>query len=277
MNRLKLDKKSQKINSPLASYSTGKLQCIVCNTIIKSENLWLAHLHSSSHTKNLNKLKKRKVEASSSEGDNSTKKAKLNDVGAAVKNDKSSPVKKFNTENEKSSIEVSSDEDDEQDETSDLPPGFFDNSTKLQKDESNELENIPKKIENINEIDLKLDNFLSELKSEEKQSEVALNTDIELKELSKKEEEEELMLELEREFVNENLDQEFFEARIKNLKSTNEFFQKLEQDVSQSKKYELEKIKKIKKLKIKNKLRDLIEGLGEEALTEENEEDIWRI
>lgn len=49
---------SKRIESPLAKYnSIGQLTCLVCNQVVKSENLWNAHLNSKTHLDNKNKLK----------------------------------------------------------------------------------------------------------------------------------------------------------------------------------------------------------------------------
>jgi zinc finger protein 830 len=49
---------SKRIESPLAKYnSIGQLTCLVCNQVVKSENLWNTHLNSKTHLDNKNKLK----------------------------------------------------------------------------------------------------------------------------------------------------------------------------------------------------------------------------
>ena len=49
---------SKRIESPLAKYNPiGQLTCLVCNQVVKSENLWNAHLNSKTHLDNKNKLK----------------------------------------------------------------------------------------------------------------------------------------------------------------------------------------------------------------------------
>ena len=48
----------KRIESPLAKYnSIGQLTCIICNLVVKSENLWNTHLNSKIHLENKTKLK----------------------------------------------------------------------------------------------------------------------------------------------------------------------------------------------------------------------------
>jgi len=54
--------KIKRIESPLAKYNTlGQLVCIVCNSQVKSEILWNAHLQGRSHKENVAKLKEHKI------------------------------------------------------------------------------------------------------------------------------------------------------------------------------------------------------------------------
>jgi len=58
---LKLGSTSKKIESPLAKYnSAGQLSCVLCNTIVKSEMVWTAHVNGRQHREKVNELKKPK-------------------------------------------------------------------------------------------------------------------------------------------------------------------------------------------------------------------------
>ena len=60
---IKLSGAVKKIDSPLAKYnSAGQLTCIVCNTIIKSEMVWTAHINGRQHREKVLSLKNAKVE-----------------------------------------------------------------------------------------------------------------------------------------------------------------------------------------------------------------------
>lgn len=60
---LKLATNVKKIDSPLAKYnSAGQLTCIVCNSVVKSEMVWTAHVNGRQHRENVNSLKHPKTE-----------------------------------------------------------------------------------------------------------------------------------------------------------------------------------------------------------------------
>ncbi|KAI8889675.1 hypothetical protein K501DRAFT_282265 [Backusella circina FSU 941] len=55
--------KAKKITHPFAKYDDmARLICVVCNNIVKSENVWQAHLGSGQHRDNISKLKALKEE-----------------------------------------------------------------------------------------------------------------------------------------------------------------------------------------------------------------------
>ncbi|XP_041970938.1 26S proteasome non-ATPase regulatory subunit 5-like [Aricia agestis] len=61
LERKNKDKKPQKINNPLAKYNNlGQLTCILCSSIVRSENVWQVHLNSKQHRENIEKAKKLK-------------------------------------------------------------------------------------------------------------------------------------------------------------------------------------------------------------------------
>ncbi|XP_050343498.1 zinc finger protein 830 [Nymphalis io] len=55
------DKKPILINNPLAKYNNaGQLMCILCSSIVRSENVWQIHLNSKQHKGNVEQAKKLK-------------------------------------------------------------------------------------------------------------------------------------------------------------------------------------------------------------------------
>lgn len=59
--RKKKDTKIVKIDNPLAKYNNaGQLTCILCNSIVRSENVWTVHINSKQHRENVEKAKKLK-------------------------------------------------------------------------------------------------------------------------------------------------------------------------------------------------------------------------
>ncbi|XP_068631079.1 zinc finger protein 830 [Battus philenor] len=60
-DRKNKDKKPTKINNPLAKYNNaGQLMCILCTSIVRSENVWQVHLNSKQHKENVQEAKKLK-------------------------------------------------------------------------------------------------------------------------------------------------------------------------------------------------------------------------
>ncbi|XP_053603400.1 zinc finger protein 830 [Plodia interpunctella] len=59
--RKKKDTKSTKIDNPLAKYNNaGHLTCILCSSVVRSENVWTVHVNSKQHRENVEKAKKLK-------------------------------------------------------------------------------------------------------------------------------------------------------------------------------------------------------------------------
>lgn len=59
--RKKKDNKPTKIDNPLAKYnSAGQLMCLLCSSIVRSENVWQVHINSKQHKENVEKAKKLK-------------------------------------------------------------------------------------------------------------------------------------------------------------------------------------------------------------------------
>ncbi|XP_023933823.1 zinc finger protein 830 [Bicyclus anynana] len=67
MRRLMLERKNkdkkpkQIINNPLAKYNNiGQLMCVLCSSIVRSENVWEVHINSKQHRNNVDQAKKLK-------------------------------------------------------------------------------------------------------------------------------------------------------------------------------------------------------------------------
>lgn len=59
--RKKKDTASIKIDNPLAKYNNaGQLMCLLCASIVRSDNVWQVHLNSKQHKENVEKAKKLK-------------------------------------------------------------------------------------------------------------------------------------------------------------------------------------------------------------------------
>lgn len=59
--RRKKDQKPVKIDNPLAKYNNvGQLMCILCSSIVRSEQVWTIHVNSKQHRENINKAKQLK-------------------------------------------------------------------------------------------------------------------------------------------------------------------------------------------------------------------------
>ncbi|XP_044258567.1 zinc finger protein 830 [Tribolium madens] len=57
----KLQKDVKKIESPLAKYNdSGQLTCVLCKSVVKSENVWTVHINSKQHRGNVDLAKKLK-------------------------------------------------------------------------------------------------------------------------------------------------------------------------------------------------------------------------
>ncbi|KAI8424326.1 hypothetical protein MSG28_002875 [Choristoneura fumiferana] len=59
--RKKKDVKPTNIDNPLAKYNNlGQLMCLLCSSVVRSENVWQVHLNSKQHKENVEKAKKLK-------------------------------------------------------------------------------------------------------------------------------------------------------------------------------------------------------------------------
>ncbi|XP_063824249.1 zinc finger protein 830 [Ostrinia nubilalis] len=59
--RRKKDQKPVKIDNPLAKYNNaGQLMCVLCSSVVRSEQVWPVHINSKQHRENVNKAKQLK-------------------------------------------------------------------------------------------------------------------------------------------------------------------------------------------------------------------------
>lgn len=128
--------KVNKITHPFAKYDeAGRLVCVVCNAPVKSEAVWQAHLGSSAHRDNIQKLKALKQQQLKRRAPSPP----AADLSA------SDPHKRMRMEEDKEDkedIELDEDVSDE-DEDMGLPNDFFDNPA----DQDDIPEEVPEKIE----------------------------------------------------------------------------------------------------------------------------------
>ena len=98
--------RAKRVEHPFAKYDdTGRLLCIVCNSLVKNENVWPAHLGSSLHRQQIEKLK-------------------------ALKNKRPAPEQEQTQQAKRTKFENSSSDEEEDDEEEEhkegLPEDFFD-------------------------------------------------------------------------------------------------------------------------------------------------------
>ncbi|KAI8969316.1 hypothetical protein BDF20DRAFT_894430 [Mycotypha africana] len=130
--------KAVKIKHPFAKYDEmGRLLCIVCQSAVKSENVWQAHLGSAFHLENIQKLKAIKQKQQQQQQQQQHLKRRAPSPSPQMEEDQSEEEVEHkrlrlepSTQNEKQGIELdeeASDNDDEIDEnTAQLPADFFD-------------------------------------------------------------------------------------------------------------------------------------------------------
>lgn len=59
--RRKKDQKPVKIDNPLAKYNNaGQLMCVLCSSVVRSEQVWSVHVNSKQHRENVNNAKQLK-------------------------------------------------------------------------------------------------------------------------------------------------------------------------------------------------------------------------
>jgi len=136
-----------KIDSPFAKYENGQLTCVLCKSIVRSENVWKVHINAKQHKENLQLAKqlKEKIENQTKKSDHDARVAGLK---RSIENMRSEvPEKKLkgilkNSTSTTSSIIVSKqtevtnskkESDKPQQEKSLIPDDFFDSKPKSTK------------------------------------------------------------------------------------------------------------------------------------------------
>lgn len=132
--------KVAKITHPFAKYDqANRLVCVVCNSHVKSESVWQAHLGSQLHRDNIQKLKELKQQQQQQ------LKRRATSPSPPTSSSQPSDSKRMRLDEEQTrqDIELSQDESDQEqeDEEMGLPADFFD------KQEEDEEEDIPKEVE----------------------------------------------------------------------------------------------------------------------------------
>ncbi|CEP15138.1 hypothetical protein [Parasitella parasitica] len=137
--------KATKITHPFAKYDeTGRLACVVCNSFVKSEAVWQAHLGSQSHRDNIQKLKELKQQQQQQQQQQQLKRrANSPPPGMESSSTHQSENKRIRVEDDqdRQDIEINDDDgsnDEQEDEDMGLPADFFDKK---------EDEEIPEELE----------------------------------------------------------------------------------------------------------------------------------
>ncbi|GAA5807426.1 hypothetical protein MFLAVUS_000787 [Mucor flavus] len=165
--------KETKVTHPFAKYDeTNRLICIVCNSPVKSHAVWQAHLGSTVHRDNIQKLKALKQQHQQQ----------------SLKRKASSPPPQQQQDTKRSRMEEieldeqvsSSDEEEEEEEDQDmgLPNDFFDSAEPIEEDEDEEEENngsIPTGFFDDPEVEARIQGHLAP----EEQAQVNLEKDLE--------------------------------------------------------------------------------------------------
>ncbi|KAF1804308.1 hypothetical protein V8B55DRAFT_1513020 [Mucor lusitanicus] len=132
--------KVAKITHPFAKYDqANRLVCVVCNSHVKSESVWQAHLGSQLHRDNIQKLKELKQQ----QQQQLKRRATSSSPPTSSSQPSDSKRMRLDEEQTRQDIELSQDESDQEqeDEEMGLPADFFD------KQEEDEEEDIPKEVE----------------------------------------------------------------------------------------------------------------------------------
>ncbi|KAI8637006.1 hypothetical protein BD408DRAFT_425238 [Parasitella parasitica] len=134
--------KVAKVTHPFAKYDpTGRLVCVVCNSNVKSEALWQAHLGSQLHRDNMQKLKELKQQQLKRRA---TSPPPLASSSSSSTQQSENKRIRLEDEQEGQDIEISDDgdsSDEQEDEEMDLPADFFDKQE--EEEVSKETEDTP--------------------------------------------------------------------------------------------------------------------------------------
>ncbi|GAN06311.1 zinc finger protein 830-like [Mucor ambiguus] len=135
--------KVAKITHPFAKYDqANRLVCVVCNSHVKSESVWQAHLGSQLHRDNIQKLKELKQQQQQQQ--QLKRRATSPSPPALSTQPSDSKRMRIDEEQNRQDIELSQDESDQEqeDEEMGLPADFFD-----KQEDTGEEEDIPKEVE----------------------------------------------------------------------------------------------------------------------------------
>ncbi|KAG2235708.1 hypothetical protein BDF21DRAFT_418995, partial [Thamnidium elegans] len=129
--------KESKVTHPFAKYDeTNRLICIVCNSPVKSQAVWQAHLGSTVHRDNIQKLKTLKQQQQQQQQQQSLKRKA---PSPPQQDTKRSRMEEIELDEQESSEEEEEDQDQDQD--MGLPSDFFDSAEPIEEDEEEEQEN----------------------------------------------------------------------------------------------------------------------------------------
>ncbi|KAI9269457.1 hypothetical protein EDC94DRAFT_598927 [Helicostylum pulchrum] len=127
--------KETKVTHPFAKYDeTNRLICIVCNSPVKSHAVWQAHLGSTVHRDNIQKLKALKQQQQQQQQQQQSLKRKA--PSPPPQDTKRSRMEEIELDEQVSSEE----EEEEEDQDMGLPNDFFDSAEPIEEDEEEEEE-----------------------------------------------------------------------------------------------------------------------------------------
>lgn len=133
-------KKVTKITHPFAKYDqAGSLVCVVCNSNVKSEAVWQAHLGSQLHRDNIQKLKELKQQQQQQQ----LKRRASSPPPPSSEQQSDSKRMRLDDEQDRQNIELSDEgnsDEEQEDEEMGLPTDFFDK-------QDQEAEEIPEEVE----------------------------------------------------------------------------------------------------------------------------------
>ncbi|KAI8393863.1 uncharacterized protein BYT42DRAFT_542059 [Radiomyces spectabilis] len=126
--------KTKKIEHPFAKYDTqGRLICVVCNAVVKSEAIWPSHLVSASHKESINRLRALKQQQARDRAaplkpqtDERKRVAPANDEPNDVVHSKRARYDEQDQAAAEQEEEEEEEEEAEEEESSGLPADFFD-------------------------------------------------------------------------------------------------------------------------------------------------------
>lgn len=161
--------KETKVTHPFAKYDeTNRLICIVCNSPVKSHAVWQAHLGSTVHRDNIQKLKALKQQQQQQQ---QSLKRKAPSPPPQQQDTKRSRMEEIELDEQ-----VSSSDEEEEDQDMGLPNDFFDSAEPIEEDEEEENNgSIPTGFFDDPEVEARIQGHLAP----EEQAQVNLEKDLE--------------------------------------------------------------------------------------------------